>query len=234
MLSQPESAARMNRRTTWGAWLLVACCLGPMTSVAAEPNPVGLQQPRSFAYPTTVQPAPRSTPPQSLPPAVVQPERLNPPAGTLLPQGARYEFAPLANVSTDIAPPAGELPTQHTLPQPASTGQPLRGEYVYSPESVAIASTSRARHFCHRPLYFEDPLLERDGCSVGVLQPVVSGARFVATIPALPYLLGSRPPRSCVCTDSAGVPHQQITPADRRRGIAAQATSAVGLVFLLP
>lgn len=213
------SAAMLRRLQFYPLCLVLGASVVASTLVAAEPLPDRLQQPRSFAYPIAAAP-------------IVQPERLAAPPGT--PTAPGYEFAPLASLSTNIAPPAGELPTQHTLPQPTSPGEPLRGEYVYSPESVAIASTSRARHFCHRPLYFEDPLLERDGCSVGVLQPVVSGARFVATIPALPYLMGSRPPRSCVCTDSAGVPHQQITPADRRRGIAAQATSAVGLVFVLP
>lgn len=45
------------------------------------------------------------------------------------------------------------------------------------------------------PRYFEDAMLERHGHErFPLLQPMVSGARFFATVPMLPYLMTVRPP----------------------------------------
>ncbi len=50
--------------------------------------------------------------------------------------------------------------------------------------------------FSH-PLYFEDIMLERHGHQrCPELTPLFSGARFFATIPALPYLMTLQPPSS--------------------------------------
>ena len=49
--------------------------------------------------------------------------------------------------------------------------------------------------------YFEDVQLERYGHTrYPVLQPVISGAKFFATIPILPYKMGVTPPSECVYT----------------------------------
>ena len=50
--------------------------------------------------------------------------------------------------------------------------------------------------------YFEDVQLERYGNTIvcPALQPVVSGAKFFATIPLLPYKMGVTPPHECVYT----------------------------------
>jgi hypothetical protein len=49
--------------------------------------------------------------------------------------------------------------------------------------------------FCHQPLYFEDPMLERHGHEVCPWkQPWVSGVRFFGTLPLLPYLATLRHP----------------------------------------
>ena len=48
---------------------------------------------------------------------------------------------------------------------------------------------------CHLPLYFEDAMLERHGhVRWGHAQPIVSGAKFFATMPLLPYLKTMHPP----------------------------------------
>ena len=48
---------------------------------------------------------------------------------------------------------------------------------------------------CHLPLYFEDAMLERHGhVRWGHAQPIVSGAKFLATMPLLPYLKTLQPP----------------------------------------
>ncbi|MGV3483894.1 MAG: hypothetical protein ACO1RT_05715 [Planctomycetaceae bacterium] len=54
-----------------------------------------------------------------------------------------------------------------------------------------------ANTFSH-PRYFEDRMLERHGHErFPHLQPMVSGARFFATFPMLPYLMTVRPPCEC-------------------------------------
>ena len=56
--------------------------------------------------------------------------------------------------------------------------------------------------FAHRPLYFEDPNLERCGVtacpSCPCVQPLVSAAHFYGTIPLLPWWAASRPPNGPV------------------------------------
>jgi hypothetical protein len=48
---------------------------------------------------------------------------------------------------------------------------------------------------CHFPVYFEDAMLERHGhVRWGHAQPVVSGVKFLSTIPILPYLTTMHPP----------------------------------------
>jgi len=55
--------------------------------------------------------------------------------------------------------------------------------------------------FCHQPLYWENPMLERHGHQACPhLQPVVSGVRFYGTFLVLPYLATLREPLSDVHT----------------------------------
>jgi hypothetical protein len=64
--------------------------------------------------------------------------------------------------------------------------------WAWSTYEFAAANT-----FSH-PLYFEDVMLERHGHErFPLLQPMVSGARFFATIPMLPYLMTVRHPCDC-------------------------------------
>jgi len=56
----------------------------------------------------------------------------------------------------------------------------------------------RAPNVFSHPLYFEDIMLERHGHQrFPWLQPWISGARFYATIPALPYLMTVEPMGDC-------------------------------------
>lgn len=64
-------------------------------------------------------------------------------------------------------------------------------------EDFVIPVDLAASEFCYRPLYFQEVNLERYGASHGLWQPIVSGARFFATIPALPYAMTIH--RPCVC-----------------------------------
>lgn len=64
----------------------------------------------------------------------------------------------------------------------------------------------------YAPLYFDDERLERHGHSLGFWQPAVSGVRFFATIPALPYLITQQPPGVNVYPLGQTRPGDQVAP----------------------
>lgn len=110
----------------------------------------------------------------------------------------------LVGVGTGLRPEdatEGRLPAAQWLP----TGTTRDG--MWSLQAKAWVPGG----FCHQPLYFEDPMLERHGHETeSHLQPFYSGLRFFGTIPVLPYLatlrhpldevhtLGAYRPGSCV------------------------------------
>jgi hypothetical protein len=58
--------------------------------------------------------------------------------------------------------------------------------------------TFKASGSCHKPLYFEEPQLERYGHEWGpVVQPVISTANFVKNAAFLPYKMGIHPMNEC-------------------------------------
>lgn len=61
----------------------------------------------------------------------------------------------------------------------------------YSRDWIPLSYSWEAPQLKYNPLYFEDPQLERYGNEVCILQPFLSGARFYATIPTLPYQMMS-------------------------------------------
>jgi len=107
--------------------------------------------------------------------------------------GDRYK--PISQVSLNIAPKAGPLPPDRAAEvfsdlkpreQPPGTTRNVNAHTVYWQASLLN----------HQPLYFEDVNLERHGFSYGIWQPLVSGTKFFATMPALPYLVAAQPPQT--------------------------------------
>lgn len=92
---------------------------------------------------------------------------------------------------------------------------------------------------CHRPLYFEEPNVERYGYQLGCVQSVVSGAHFFATVPFVPYKMVINHPHDCIYTLGQYRPGD-YTPFQRTRFVwdtkaaVAQVGVVVGLVFLIP
>ncbi|WP_168566198.1 hypothetical protein [Crateriforma spongiae] len=90
------------------------------------------------------------------------------------------------------------------------------------------------------PRYFEDRMLERHGherfpCAT----PLISGARFFATIPMLPYLATVRPP--CDCEYTMGyyrvgscAPRMLQRPPYEKRAVIAEAAAIAGAAVALP
>jgi hypothetical protein len=103
-----------------------------------------------------------------------------------------------------------------------------------------VAFTWTASGLYHKPLYFEERLLERYGHTTGpFIEPVLSGAHFFLNVAVLPYKMGMNPPnesqyplgyyRPGSCAPRL-LPPIPISP----RGALWQAGAVTGLVFLLP
>ena len=100
----------------------------------------------------------------------------------------------IKDISHDIRPTtiSGELP-----PECAIEGEVFNGRHFEQTCFMWKASAVSTQ-----AAYFEDVQLERYGHTIvcPALQPIVSGARFFATVPILPYKMGVTPPKECVYT----------------------------------
>jgi hypothetical protein len=144
----------------------------------------------------------------------------------------------VADMSTDISLPMGILP------------QNVAANWVVTPSEhedrrltgqwAKTAQHWSATNLQYEPLYFEEVNLERYGyTSCRFLQPLISAARFFATIPALPYkmvlqrpcypryALGHYRPGSCAPW------YWQRLPIQARAGLVEMGV-VVGLIFLIP
>lgn len=93
--------------------------------------------------------------------------------------------------------------------------------------------------FCHKPLYFENPNLERCGYHYGCLTTPVSMAFFYGTIPILPYRHGAEPPWECVpslpdCRYGDRFGYDAYLPPLSLRGAVFQAAATVGMIYAVP
>jgi len=89
--------------------------------------------------------------------------------------------------------------------------------------------------------YFEDAQLERHGHTkvCPALQPVVSGAKFFATVPFLPYKMGVTPPNECVYTlghyrMGSCAPYMREPIPISPRGALFQAGAILGGIYAIP
>lgn len=116
----------------------------------------------------------------------------------------------------------------------------LEGDDYEARHFATTTFTWKAAGYCHKPLYFEQWNLERYGHSRGLVADMfLSGAHFFATVPILPYKMGVELPWECVypvgyyrpgsCAPWT-VPAIPVSP----RGLAIEAATATGAVFLLP
>lgn len=112
------------------------------------------------------------------------------------------------------------------------------------PEQARLHSpltfTWKASALCHKPLYFEEVALERYGHTRSPwLQPAISGAKFIASIPVLPYKMGLETPNECLYTlgyyrPGSCAPFLRYRIPFQRRAATFQALAMTGLVFLIP
>ena len=120
--------------------------------------------------------------------------------------------------------------------EPPATALPDRMTHGW-PETTM---TWKASALCHKPLYFEQPHVERYGHSTGPLtQPIVSAGHFYLMIPTLPYQLALWPPYECIYPlghyrpGSCAPYYLDPIPLSIRAGLA-EAGAWVGGVFLVP
>ena len=116
----------------------------------------------------------------------------------------------------------------------------LEGE-TFEPRRFATTTfTWKAAGYCHKPLYFEDWQLERYGHSHGPLaDPFVSAAHFFVTLPVLPYKMGVELPWECVYPlgyyrPGSCAPWTVPAVPISLRGMAVEAATITGIVFVLP
>lgn len=140
------------------------------------------------------------------------------------------ELKPIDEITNDISAEAGEFPPECDL-----------GNETYEPRQWAMTTyTWKASGLCHKPLYFEEVGLERYGHSAGpILQPLISGAHFFATVPILPYKMGIEPPGECVYDlgyyrPGSCAPRIILPIGLSLRGALFEAGAATGLAFLIP
>jgi hypothetical protein len=139
----------------------------------------------------------------------------------------------IKEISHDIRPTtaSGELPEECVIAQNDYYGRHFNQTCL---KWKASAVSTRAA-------YFEDVQLERYGHTkiCPAFQPIVSGARFFATIPILPYKMGVTPPNECVYTlghYGAGncAPYMVEPFPISLRGALFQAGAVTGAAFALP
>ncbi len=148
---------------------------------------------------------------------------------------------PNNHLTTDLEPSPGDLPPDEAR-RVFGDEDLIQGDFRADGLWHPMCYCWEAPALWHRPLYFEEINLERYGYScrrMCLFQPVVSGARFFATVPALPYLISARPPCECVSTlghyrPGSCVPYRCHRPELRLIPTSVEAVAATGLVFLIP
>lgn len=151
--------------------------------------------------------------------------------------------------SLDLTPKPQEIDTEQTDTKlPENLGEQQLGSY----QAAAFAGNELVRHAAqdylwmspmmrHRPLYFEQPNLERYGSHFGgnCCASALATGHFLGRVLTLPYQVAAHPPSECVYT--LGVyrpgscnPHYLHASPISGRGMIAQAATVTGLVFLFP
>jgi hypothetical protein len=217
----------------------------PIPSIAADPRmpskvqiaATSLPTGGISAQPTPEEPLPIPMPTESAPPLV--PAEVVPvpeatfagaPDAPLLP-GDR----PIGDMTANIAAPTGTFPTNaaadhFTIGLESHQPRPWDGT-AYFWDAPAL---------CYRPLRYEDINLERYGYThFPILQPAISGGRFVADTIFLPYDMTVHSRRECIYIlghyrPGSPVPFRHHWPEWDLKAAAVQGAAVTGLFFVIP
>jgi hypothetical protein len=204
----------------------------------SPPNFVPLNPGQQDAGAQNAAPQPGARQPQTLPPAPAAP------AQRPLPQhpGEANEidggWKPIGAITFASQLPPGDVPQNLAEPRFARAGE-IVAEPTEHCDDLAYTYDWQASAFCCGPLYFEEPNLERYGYTHGILQPIISGAHFFTTIPALPYKMVVHPPHECVYTlgyyrPGDPAPRQRVRDPFRLDAAAIEAALVVGIFLAAP
>jgi hypothetical protein len=177
---------------------------------------------------------------------VVQPVPLPPPAESIGPGGAMGPVNPPNYGDTGIVPigalSINILPKEGQLPREVDPTKKLEQEFgatEFRREPLNYNYMWESPAFFNKPLYFEQPNLERYGYDWGLAQPWISGAQFFVKIPLLPYMMVVHPPHERVYSlgyyrPGSRAPYQINWPEVRLDAIVVEAAFITGLCFLIP
>lgn len=155
---------------------------------------------------------------------------------------ARLDVAQLSSIrsiSITRSVSEGILPENQAARAYDVESRQFQPEGVQRLDSFPLHFAWTAPSVAYRPLYFEDVWLERHGRSHRHLQPVVSAAKFYATLPALAYKVGATPCKECVYSLGLGrpgdcPPHFFTLPKKSVRGGIYQAAAIAGAILVIP
>ncbi len=101
----------------------------------------------------------------------------------------RQKLKPINAITNKIAAEPGDFPPECNL-----------GDPPYKPRCYPeMVYAWKASNLCHKPLYFEQPAVERYGHALPpFIQPLASGAHFFVDVLLLPYHMGLELPQECV------------------------------------
>jgi hypothetical protein len=151
------------------------------------------------------------------------------------PEEAQRQFRSLAQIRVGMQLEGKELP-------PDCSGDVFQGKHPAVALSDSITEFNWAAiNFFHQPLYFDDTPLERYGQSICPhFQPVISGGRFVLTLPIMPYKIGYDHPYDCVSILGHYRPGvcapcvMQVPPPLQLHSALLQAGTTVALAIVVP
>lgn len=142
----------------------------------------------------------------------------------------RGSFKSIDELDDNVTPKKGKFPPECAL---AHEDYEPR---VWTPTTFAWTASG----MCHKPLYFEQPQVERYGHSWGpILQPLISGGHFFITVPILPYKMGTYPPGECMYSlgyyrPGSCAPYMLDPFPISVRGGLVQAGAVVGVAAIVP
>lgn len=198
---------------TWLRKVIISSsCIGLPIGVVLAEEPMQKPQPETWAQPVSVS-TDRFTFPGSLPGSVRPVDESQQQSGAGRSDGSAgagiQRSGPLVIQDLRVPNTAFQDSQNKNFPEDMTKGrlpgmEPLPTGTSRSAPAVPIVKFWAPSAICHKPLYFQDTMLERHGHErFPCVQPLASGVRFFGTLPMLPYLWTLHPP----CEDVYNLGH---------------------------
>lgn len=184
-------------------------------------------------------------------PATQTPHHLSMPLPTVVRTG-RNMTAEEAGRKLDITGPLTRISLSSAVRRESVKGTPLKEPDNDAERTFAAVGVQHEHSFArqfrpdrnrhpiwYKPLYFEDPNLERCGKGAGIFNEALSAVRFFGRVPTLPTILANNPPSQCVralpdCPACHKFGHETYLSVPEPDGALLQIAATVGLIFLIP